>query len=84
MRVVRRAHDVGLELIAKNHRVAALGTSRHGLADPREGLMPIESAKLDDLAVELEAVVGEQGLPKGEAAGIFVDDLRRAAQTNAR
>ena len=39
--------------------------------------MTIESAQLDDLAVELEAVIGELGLAEAEAAGIFVEDLRR-------
>ena len=83
LRVVRGADDVALELVAQNDRIAALGTAGHGLADEGEGLMPIESAQLDDFAVQLEAVIGELGFAEAEAAGVFVEELRSATQANA-
>ncbi len=80
--IMRGADNVALELVAQNLRVATLRTSWHGLPDPGKGLMTIEPAQLDDLAVQLEAVIGELGLTEGETAGVFVHDLRSAAQAH--
>ena len=56
LRIVRGADDVAVEILAENVGVLALRAGGHGLADEREGLMAIEAAQLDDLAVEREAL----------------------------
>src|SRR5271165_155852 len=81
---MRGANDVAPELVAQNLRVAALRTRRHSLPDPGESLMTVEPAQLDDLAVELEAVIGELGFAEAETAGVFVHYLRSAAQPHPR
>ena len=55
LRIVRGADDIALQVLAQNDGVTALDAGRHGLADPREGLMAIQAAQLDDRAVELES-----------------------------
>ena len=76
LRIVRGANDVALELVAQDLRVAALHAAGHGLAHPGKGLMTIESAQLDDLAVEFEAVIGKLRLAETEAARVFIEQLR--------
>ena len=83
LRIVRGADDVALELVAQDLGVAALGAAGHGLADKGKRLVTIEAAQLDDFAVQFEAVIGELGFAKAEAAGVFVQHLRAAAQADA-
>src|SRR5580698_837043 len=59
LRIVRSAHHVAFEIVTKDLRIAPLHASRHGLAHKGEGLMAVEPAQLDDLAVQLEAVFGK-------------------------
>jgi hypothetical protein len=68
LRIMRRADDVALELATQNLRVAALNAAGHRLSGEGKSLMTIETSQLDDLAVELEAVVGELGLAETETA----------------
>ena len=51
LRIVRGTHDVALELIAKDLRVATLNTSRHRLSYKGKSLMAVKAAQLDHLAV---------------------------------
>src|SRR5882724_12371790 len=51
LRIVRGAHDVAMEFVAEDARVAALAAAGHGLANERERLMAVEATELDDLAV---------------------------------
>ncbi len=51
LRIVRGAHDVALEFVAEDARIAALGAAGHGLANEGERLMAVEATELDDLAV---------------------------------
>ena len=69
------ANDVALELVAQNFGVAALHAAGHGLADPWEGLMAIQAAELDYLAIQFEALIGELGFAETETARVFVKCL---------
>ena len=75
LRIVRGADDVAVQVVAQDVRVLALHAGGHGLADEGKGLMAIESAQLDDLAVEREAVIGERRFAEADAPRVFVDDL---------
>ncbi len=79
---MRSANDVALELVAEDIGVPSLRATRHCLTNPWEGLMAIESAQLDDLAIQLEAVIGELCFAESETARVFVDDLVVSQQTN--
>ena len=68
LRVVRSADDISFELVAEDLRIAALYSSRHGLPDPGKGLMAVEPAQLDDLAVKCETVIGKLGFAQSKAA----------------
>jgi len=52
LRVVRSAHNVAVELMAENVGILALHAGGHGLAHKGEGLVAVEAAQLDDVAVE--------------------------------
>src|SRR5262249_51862221 len=41
LRIVRGADNVALQIVAKNHCVAALAAPGHGLSEPRESLMAV-------------------------------------------
>ena len=53
-------------------RFAALYAPRHRLTNVGEGLVAVEAAQLDDLTIQFEAMIRKLGLPKTEAARIFV------------
>src|ERR1700716_1469411 len=72
LRVVRRSNDIALETVTQNLRIATLHAGRHRLANKRKGLVAIESAQLDDLAVEREAGRREARLTKTNAAAVFI------------
>ena len=59
LRIVRCAHDIAVELLAQDLRITTLHPTRHRLANERKCLMAIETAQLDDLAVQREALIGE-------------------------
>src|ERR1700746_1788592 len=73
LRVMRRPYDIALEIVAEDVSVAALGPSGHGLADPGERLMAIESAQLDDFAIQLKTMIGELRFAETDDAGILID-----------
>src|SRR5690242_15380962 len=75
LRVVRSAHNVGFEFVLEDVRVAALAAAGHGLSDKGEGLMAVQTAKLDDFAVECEALVGKFGVAEADCAAVGVDYL---------
>src|SRR3981081_2584041 len=81
--VVRGAHDVALQVLAQDLRVAALHAPRHCGADEWKGLMAVESAKLYDFAVELKAVIREARASEAKAALILVEELSFAQQPYA-
>ena len=72
LRIVRRSHDIALEIVTQNLRIATLHPSRHRLADERKRLVAIESAQLDDLAVERETSGREVRLTKTNAATVSI------------
>jgi hypothetical protein len=82
--IVRSANDVALEFVTQDIGVPALHATGHRLTDPGKGLVAIQPSQLDDLAVELEAMIGELGLAEAEAARIFVEQLRSVAEAHAR
>ena len=49
LRVVGGADDVAPEVLAQDDGILALHAGGHGLADPRESLVAVEAAELDDL-----------------------------------
>src|SRR5579871_2290140 len=68
LRIVRCTNDIAFQLLAQNLCVATLNATRHRLTHPREGLMSIKPAQLDDLAVEFKTVVGKLGPAETESA----------------
>src|SRR5580693_7116478 len=82
--IMRSANDIALELVTQDIGVPALHATGHRLTDPGKGLVAIQPSQLDDLAVELEAMIGELGLAEAEAARIFVEQLRSVVEANAR
>src|SRR4030095_16339490 len=66
--------------MAKNVRVAALRTAGHCLTNEWEGLMAIQSAKLDDLAVQLEAVIGELRVTEADCPRYLIHLSRSAPE----
>ena len=82
LRIVRGTHDVALEFVAKNARVAALSPAGHGLADERKRLVTIEAAQLDDRAVQCKAVVGKLRLAKASGTAVVIHQLSPAEQPN--
>ena len=76
---MRSANDVAFELVAQDLSVTSLNTARHRLPNKWKRLVPIETAQLDDFAVQLEAVIGKLGLSKTETPGIFIEQLSGVA-----
>ena len=74
LRIVRGAHDVAVEILAQDVGILALHARGHGLAHKGKRLVPVEPAQLDDLAVQGEAVIREDGLAKSDAPRVFIDD----------
>ena len=56
LRIMRRPHNVALQILAQNQRILPLHPRRHRLSHTRKSLVPIEAAQLDDLAIQLEAL----------------------------
>jgi hypothetical protein len=82
LRIVGGADDVALEIFAQDEGVLALHAGGHGLANPGEGLMAVEAAQLDDGAVEREALGREAGFAEADAAGVVVQQMAAAQQTD--
>src|ERR1017187_446481 len=82
LRIVRGAHDVALEVSAKDLRVTPLHASRHGLTYKGERLMTVEPAQLDHFAVQFEAMFGKPGLTETDGARIIIDQARSIQQAN--
>ncbi len=77
LRIVRGAHHVELELALQYFRVALLRRLAQRIADIGEGLVPVEAAELERLAVELEALGGEFGRAEAEAEFCLVLPMGR-------
>ena len=54
LRIMRSAHDIAMKLFAQNVGVAALHARGHRLADKGKGLVAIQAAQLNDVAVQFE------------------------------
>src|SRR5208337_3851735 len=72
LRIVRSANDIAFQLSAEDLRIAALNAGRHGLSDERESLVAIEAAQLEQLSVQLEAMIGEASFTKANSPRIAV------------
>ena len=72
---MRGADDIALVFLAEDVRILALNAAGHGLANEGKRLVAIESAELDDLAVEFESVIGELRVTETDSAGFLVDGL---------
>src|SRR5439155_11130090 len=75
LRIMGGTNDVAVQLVSQDVGIAALYAPGHRLTNVGEGLVAVEAAQLDDLTIQFEAMVRELGLPKAEAARIFVQDL---------
>jgi hypothetical protein len=82
LRIVRRAHDVALQIFSQDSRVAALRAPRHSLAHERKCLMSVQPAQFDDLPIQLEAVICKLRLAKTNRATVLIDELRALHQAN--
>ena len=82
LRIVRGSDNIALELVAQYLRVAPLHPAGHGLSHEGKRLVPIQSAQLDHLAVELKSVVGELSVTKTDDAGHAIDLAVSAPQRN--
>src|SRR5258708_2719942 len=71
----RRPNNVALDFRTKKVRTPPLHPPRHRLSNERESLVPIQSAQLDNLAVEREPLVGKLRVPKAYNARNAVDLL---------
>src|SRR5258707_13203930 len=83
LRIVRCAHDIAMKLIAENVSIAPLRSPGHCLADKWKCLVTIESAELDDFAVQLEAMFGELRFAEAESARVFINCVFSSNQTHA-
>src|SRR5215469_16508437 len=69
---MRSADDIAVQALPQDVSIFALAARRHGLPDVRKGLMAVESAELDDLSVEREAMIGKCGFAKADAPRVFI------------
>ena len=82
MRIVRGAHNVAFEFVAQNARVAALGAPQHRLADKRKHLVAIQAAEFENIAVQLETMIGEFRFAKANGAAVLIDKLITAQKAH--
>jgi hypothetical protein len=75
-------HDIAMQVLPKNYRIATLCPRGHRLSYKWKSLMAIESPQLDDLPVERESVVRECRLAKPNPARIFIDYTTGLEQSN--
>src|SRR5689334_13824036 len=80
---MRRAHDVALEFLAQDPRVATLHARRHRLADERERLMAIQSAEFHMPFVEKETVGSKARVAKADTRFVLIDDSSAVKQLDA-
>jgi hypothetical protein len=78
LRIVRCANNIAMQFITEYLSIPPLHAAWHGLTDERKRLMAIESAQLDDFAVQLKAVIGKLRHPETESARIFIRRLTSA------
>ena len=69
LRIVRGADDVAAQIVLHDVRVLSLCPLAHGIAGIGEGLVAVETAELECLAVELEAFRRELHLAEAEGVG---------------
>src|SRR5215475_3169583 len=74
LRVVRRPHDIALEIFAKNPGVASLHARGHRLPHEGKCLMPVQPPQLQMLSVEEEPVWCEFRLAKSNARAVLIDE----------
>ena len=72
LRIVRGAHQVALERVLEDFCVFFLRPAAHGVTDIGEGLMPVQTANFQLLAVEEEAFRSETSGAKTEACRQFI------------
>src|SRR6266852_8333870 len=71
-----------MELVAEDARIAALGAAGHGLSNEGKGLMTVQTAELDDSAIQLEAVVGELRFAEADSALFLIHQLHAAHEAD--
>src|SRR5215472_2198762 len=72
LRIMRRAHQIALQLLLQDQRVLPLHASRHGGPHKGKGLVPVQPAQLQRLAVQLKTVRRKAGVTKADAGRVFV------------
>src|SRR5579871_5423696 len=83
LRIVRRPHDIAMELVAENIGITTLRATGHRLPDERECLMTVKPAQFDYFAVKFKTAIGEFSVPETEAPRVLVEHLASLQQSHA-
>src|ERR1700683_217160 len=77
---MRGANDVAVETIAQYPGILPPHTGWHRLTHKWKGLMTIQPAQFDDVAVQREAMICKDRLAKTHTACVFIDNMTREKQ----
>src|SRR5215831_7296710 len=80
LRVMRRAHDIAVQILPQNVRILPLHSPGHGLADEWKRLVPVQPPQLDHLAVQRESMIRKDGFSEANPPRILVDAAPTAKQ----
>jgi len=64
-----------IQILAQDDGIPALNPRRHGASGIRIGLVPVQAAQFDVLAVQEEALFSKAGIAEPDTNGIFVGCL---------
>jgi hypothetical protein len=81
LRIVRCADDVALQFFFEDPRIAALNARRHGLADKRERLMPIEAAQLNIAPVQIKTLRRKARFTEANPRVVMIEAVSACIET---
>src|SRR5262249_23899674 len=73
--VMRRAHNVTLQLFFENECISSLYARWHGSSHVRKRLMPIKPAQFQRRSVQTKSIWSKAGVAEANARGVFVHQL---------
>ena len=73
LRVMRSANNIAMKAFAQDIGILPLHARRHCLPDKRKRLMTIQTAQLDDLAIQRKAMIGKDCLAEANASRVFIN-----------
>jgi len=76
LRIMRSADDVAMQLMLQNPCIAPLDARRHGPANVRKRLMPVQPTQLHMPAVQPESRRRELRLPEPDPRAVLISRLR--------